>query len=105
MLLYAPGLLHAQIATVCPIDGIYIGDPTKPATWGFWPSSTTPPTAPQLAAAAAMLAKVTVASLAQADTTVVAAVAVLPNPLASAQATALTQIVPPNAVGSQPTVA
>jgi hypothetical protein len=105
MLLYAPAALHVAIAAVCPIDGIYIGDPTNPATWGFWPSSAIPPTPTQLQAANALLAQVTPASLAQADTTVAAAVAALPNPLASAQTMALTQIVPPNAVGSQPTVA
>jgi hypothetical protein len=104
-MIYAPGILHAAIAAVCPIDGVYIGDPTNPATWGFWPSSATPPTPAQLQAANALLAQVTPASLAQADATIVTAAAAIPNPLASAQTMALTQIVPPNAVGSQPAVA
>ena len=87
-MLYGPSILHAKIAAVCPIDGVAIGDPANPATWriDFAASAT----AQQIAAARAQLALITPALLAQADATVNAAVAAIPDPLATAKSNALT---------------
>jgi hypothetical protein len=66
LLTYAPAILHSQLAAVCPIDGVWIGDPTNAATWGFWPDASATPQ--QIAAAQAALAAVTPAQLAALNT-------------------------------------
>lgn len=93
-MIYMPPLLHAKIAAVCPIDGIWIGDQTNPATWGFWPSSVTPPSPAQLAAATALLKTITPAMLAAGEASIQAAhaAAAAPDPLAAAKAAALAKL-------------
>lgn len=83
-------LLHAKIAALCPIDGIAIGDPANPATWRI--DFAVSATATQIAAAKSQLALITPALLAQADATVQAAVAAVPDPLAAAKSNALASL-------------
>ena len=95
-MLYGPAAIHAQIASVCPIDGIAIGDPNSPKTWRIdFAVGATPA---QQAAAKAALAAITPASLAQADATVQAAAAATPDPLATAKAQAISSLPSPVAV-------
>jgi hypothetical protein len=97
-LFYAPAVLHTAIAAVCPIDGIWIGDPTNAATWGFWPTAVATPA--QIAAATKLLAAQTPVALAAADAIVAAAAAAIPNPLATAHAQAVSGLPTASAVPS-----
>ena len=87
---YMAALLHAKIASVCPIDGVAIGDPADPKTWridfavGATPSQQT--------AAQATLAGITPAALAAADGSVQTAVRATPDPLATAKASAIASL-------------
>ena len=96
-MLYGPAAIHAQIASVCPIDGVAIGDPNDPKTWRIdFAVGVTPA---QIAAAQQALAVITSASLAQADATVQAAAAAIPDPLATAKTQAIASL-PSPAVGA-----
>ena len=91
----AASLLHAKIAAVCPIDGVAIGDPADVKTWRIdFAVGATPA---QQAAAQAALAAITPASLAQADATVQAAAAAIPDPLATAKTQAISNLPKPAA--------
>ena len=95
-MLFANLLLHQKIAAVCPIVGVAIGDPTNPATWRIdYDPSATPA---QQQAAQNAISAVTTTSLAQADAEVQAAAAALPNPLASALASAVSSLPTPTAI-------
>ena len=83
-------LLHAKIAAVCPIDGVAVGDPAKPATWRIDFSVSATPA--QIAAAQQSLAAITSASLVAADAIVQAAAALIPDPLATATAAAVASL-------------
>ena len=90
MFLFGALLLHTKIAALCPIDGVAIGDPANPATWRIdFAVSATPQ---QIAAAKSQLALITPARLAQADATVQAAAAAIPDPLATAKQNALASL-------------
>ena len=92
----AASLLHAKIAAVCPIDGVAIGDPADVKTWRIdFAVGATPA---QQAAAQAALAVIAPTSLAQADATIQAAVAALPDPLAAARASAVSSLPTPAVV-------
>ena len=97
MLFYAATVLHAKIAAVCPIDGVAIGDPADVKTWRIDFSVTATPA--QISAAQKALAAITSASLAQADATMQAAAAAIPDPLATARASAIASL-PSPAVGA-----
>lgn len=84
---YAASIIHTKIAALCPIDGAAIGDPTNAKTWRI--DFAAGATSAQIAAAQAQLALITPALLAQADATVQAAAAAIPDPLATAKANAL----------------
>ena len=95
-MLYGPAAIHAQIASVCPIDGIAIGDPNSPKTWRIdFAVGATPA---QIAAAEQSLAVITPASLTNADTVVQAAAAAIHDPLATAKASAVSSLPSPVAV-------
>ena len=95
-MLYGPAAIHTQIAAVCPIDGVAIGDPANAKTWRIdFAVGATPA---QQAAAQAALAAITPASLAQADATVQAAAAAIPDPLAAARASAVSSLPTPAVV-------
>ena len=99
-MLYGPAAIHTQIAAVCPIDGVAIGDPADAKTWRIdFAVGATPA---QIVAAQQALAAITPASLAQADATVQAAAAAIPDPLAAVKATALASL--PKAVAAKPAV-
>jgi len=92
---FIPGLLHAKIAAICPIDGVSIGDPADVKTWRIdFAVGATPA---QIAAAQAQLAAVTPTALAAADATVQAAAAAIPDPLAAAKAQAISSLPKPAA--------
>ena len=90
---YAADLLRAKIASVCPIDGVAIGDYNDAKTWRIDFAVTATPA--QIAAAQQSLAAITSASLVAADAIVQAAVVVAPDPLAAAKAAAVASL--PNA--------
>ena len=95
-MLYAASLLHAKIAAVCPIDGVSIGDPANAKTWRIDFAAIATPA--QIAAAQQALAVITPASLATADATVQAAAAAIPDPLATARASAVSSLPTPAVV-------
>ena len=47
-------ILQALLSPVCPVTGVWVGDPAKVSTWGFWPDETATPA--QVAAGTALIA-------------------------------------------------
>ena len=95
-MLYGPAAIHTQIAAVCPIDGVAIGDPADAKTWRIdFAVGATPA---QIAAAQQALAVITPVLLAQADMIVKAAAAAIPDPLAAARASAVSSLPTPAVV-------
>ena len=89
---YMATLLHAKIASICPVDGISIGDPADSKTWRIdFAVSATPA---QMAVAQAALAAITPTALTTADNSIKAAAAaiVVIDPLATAKTQALASL-------------